>query len=133
MNDISITNNSFLRQYETTVAQSLAKIEYAAQERKIFLTKLVIPSEIKDPLFKEAFIRAVLEDIKEMELRVVPTSPEIASFVKKNRRYKEMLPIGIRIEYSAFYRFTQACFQAGFFMRVLEGIQNAPNHLSLFL
>lgn len=97
MNDISITNNSFLRQYETTVAQYLAKIEYAAQERKIFLTKLVIPSEIKDPLFKEAFIRAVLEDIKEMELRVVPTSPEIASFVKKNRRYKEMLPIGIRI------------------------------------
>ncbi len=97
MSEISITNNSFLRQYETTVDQSLAKIEYAAQERKIFLTKLIIPSEITDPLFKENFITAVLEDIKEMELRVVPTSPEIASFVKKNRRYKEMLPIGIRI------------------------------------
>jgi|TARA_B110000977_G_C11031729_1_gene475523 predicted GNAT family acetyltransferase len=97
MSEIAITNNSFLRQYETTVESSLAKIEYAAQERKIFLTKLIIPSEITQPGFKEAFIIAVLEDIKEQELRVVPTSPEIASFLKKNRKYKDMLPVGIRI------------------------------------
>ncbi|MDA9888959.1 N-acetyltransferase, partial [Flavobacteriaceae bacterium] len=69
MSEITITNNSFLRQYETTVASSLAKIEYAAQERKIFLTKLIIPSEITQPGFKEDFIIAVLEDIKEQELR----------------------------------------------------------------
>lgn len=97
MSEITITNNSFLRQYEATVASALAKIEYAAQERKIFLTKLIIPAEITEPGFKEDFIIAVLEDIKEQELRVVPTSPEIASFVRKNRRYKEMLPVGIRI------------------------------------
>jgi len=97
MSEISITNNSFLRQYETTVDNVLAKIEYAAQERKIFLTKLIIPTEIAQEGFKEAFIVAVLEDIKEKELRVVPTSPEIANFVRKNRQYKEMLPVGIRI------------------------------------
>ena len=97
MSEISITNNSFLRQYETTVEDSLAIIEYAAQERKIFLTKLIIPSEITAAGFKDAFIVAVLEDIKDQELRVVPTSPEIAGFVRKNRRYKEMLPVGIRI------------------------------------
>jgi len=28
---------------------------------------------------------------------VVPTSPEIAGFLKKNRKYKDMLPVGIRI------------------------------------
>jgi len=67
MSEITITNNSFLRQYETTVASSLAKIEYAAQERKIFLTKLIIPSEITQPGFKEDFIIAVLEDFKEQE------------------------------------------------------------------
>ncbi|MDX1327232.1 MAG: N-acetyltransferase, partial [Arenibacter sp.] len=33
----------------------------------------------------------------EQNLRVVPTSPEIASFLKKNRQYHEMLPVGIRI------------------------------------
>jgi len=97
MSKITITNNSFLRQYEATVASALAKIEYAAQERKIFLTKLIIPAEITEPGFKDDFIMAVLEDIKDQELRVVPTSPEIASFVRKNRRYKEMLPVGIRI------------------------------------
>jgi len=97
MSVISISNNSFLRQYETTVDNCLAKIEYAEQERKIFLTKLIVPSEISAAGFKESFIIAVLEDIREKELRVVPTSPEIASFVKKNRKYKEMLPVGIRI------------------------------------
>ncbi len=97
MSEISITNNSFLRQYETTVDNVLAKIEYAVQEKKIFLTKLIIPIEVTQEGFKEAFIVAVLEDIKEKELRVVPTSPEIASFVRKNRQYKEMLPVGIRI------------------------------------
>lgn len=97
MSEIKINNNYFLRQYETTVNDVLAKIEYAAQEKKIFLTKLIIPSEITQENFKDAFIIAVLEDIKEQELRVVPTSPEIAGFVRKNRQYKEMLPIGIRI------------------------------------
>jgi hypothetical protein len=27
----------------------------------------------------------------------VPTSPEIAKFVRGNRKYKRMLPVGIRI------------------------------------
>lgn len=97
MNNLTITDNTFLRQYETTVNNSLAKIEYSAQERKIFLTKLIIPTEITSKKFKDEFIVAVLEDIKDKNLRVVPTSPEIASFVKLNRRYKEMLPVGIRI------------------------------------
>jgi hypothetical protein len=35
--------------------------------------------------------------IQEQNLRVVPTSPQIAGFLRKNRQYKEMLPVGIRI------------------------------------
>ena len=43
MNPVELQNNEFLRQFETSVNGSLARIEYAEQERKIFLTKLVIP------------------------------------------------------------------------------------------
>ncbi|AWX43094.1 hypothetical protein HME9304_00081 [Flagellimonas maritima] len=97
MTEMEVNDNSFLRQFETKVDGHLAKIEYSSQERKVFLTKLVIPEEITEEGFKETFIKAVLSQIQEKNLRVVPTSPHIAGFLRKNRQYKEMLPVGIRI------------------------------------
>jgi len=40
MNDYNLTNNNFLRQFETKVGGGLAIIEYSVQERKIFLSLL---------------------------------------------------------------------------------------------
>ncbi|MFM1879610.1 MAG: hypothetical protein RLZZ241_2476 [Bacteroidota bacterium] len=97
MNELDIKDNNFLRQFEVRVNGHLAKIEYAAQERKIFLTKLVVPEEITQEGFREEFIRGVLNQIQEMNLRVVPTSPQIAGFLRKHRQYRELLPVGIRI------------------------------------
>ncbi|MGB5820152.1 MAG: GNAT family N-acetyltransferase [Saonia sp.] len=97
MNEVEIKDNSFLRQFEAKIDGHLAKIEYSSQERKVFLTKLVIPEEITQESFKEDFIKGVLNHIQEKNLRVVPTSPQIAGFLRKNRQYKEMLPVGIRI------------------------------------
>ena len=97
MNAVEIKDNSFLRQFETSIEGHLAKIEYSSQERKVFLTKLVIPEAITKDDFKEDFIKSVLHHIQEKNLRVVPTSPQIAGFLRKNRQYKEMLPVGIRI------------------------------------
>ena len=97
MNELNLINNEFLRQFEVTVNETLARIEYSEQERKIFLTKLSIPEEIQDKEFEEAFIVKVLEFIQDKNLRVVPTSPKIASFVRRNRRYKELLPVGIKL------------------------------------
>ncbi|MDX1362655.1 N-acetyltransferase [Arenibacter latericius] len=97
MNEVEIKDNSFLRQFETNLNGHLAKIEYASQERKVFLTKLVIPEEINDAKFKENFIKSVLNHIQKENLRVVPTSPEITRFLRKNRQYKEMLPVGIKL------------------------------------
>ena len=77
MNDVTIKDNSFLRQFETRVNGPLAKIEYSSQERKVFLTKLVIPEEIKNEDFKEEFIKSVLHHIQGQNLRVVPTSPQM--------------------------------------------------------
>ncbi len=97
MSEVAIKDNSFLRQFETKVNGHLAKIEYSSQERKVFLTKLVIPEEIEIEGFKEEFIKSVLHHIQDQKLRVVPTSPQIAGFLRRNRQYKEMLPVGIRI------------------------------------
>ena len=92
-----LVDNDFLRQYELKIDEHLAKIEYSLQERKIFLTKLIIPEEINSEDFQNEFLATVFKDIEERNLSVVPTSPEIAKFVRKNRKYKRMLPVGVRI------------------------------------
>ena len=97
MNELTLVNNEFLRQFEIEIEQKLARIEYSEQERKIFLTKLSIPEEIQNQEFEDAFIIKVLEFIENKNLRVVPTSPKIASFVRRNRRYKKLLPVGIKL------------------------------------
>ncbi|MFZ8960365.1 MAG: N-acetyltransferase [Flavobacteriaceae bacterium] len=97
MKEITLVNNEFLRQFEVNVEDSLARIEYSEQERKIFLTKLVIPEIIDNKEFEEAFITKVLEFIEDKRLSVVPTSPKIAGFVRRNRRYKQLLPVGIKL------------------------------------
>jgi hypothetical protein len=92
-----LVDNEFLRQYELKIDDHLAKIEYSLQERKIFLTKLIIPEEINSEEFEKEFLVVVFKNIEDRNLSVVPTSPEIAKFVRKNRKYKRMLPVGVRI------------------------------------
>lgn len=92
-----LIDNAFLRQFEIKVEDQLAKIEYSLQDRKIFLTKLIVPETISDEDFTEDFLKMVLENIQERNISVVPTSPPIAKFIRRNRRYKSMLPVGVRI------------------------------------
>ena len=93
----NLIDNAFLRQYELKVGSELATLEYSQQERKIFLTKLNIPEVLKSDEFLESFLKVVLENISEKNISVVPTSPPVAKFIRGNRRYRKMLPVGIRI------------------------------------
>ena len=97
MSNFTLENNEFLRQFEVKISDSLARIEYAEQERKIFLTKIHIPDNIDNQSFEEEFIIKVLEFIESKNLRVVPTSPRIAGFVRKNKSFKHLLPVGIKL------------------------------------
>ena len=95
---MEIKNNEFSRQFETTVEGKTISVEYSLQERKLFLTRVNIPegTEIDEDTISE-FIKGILELAEEKRYRVVPTHPKIAAFFKKNPKYKEMLPPGIRI------------------------------------
>ena len=92
-----IVDNEFLRQFELKVNDDLAVVEYSQQERKIFLTKIIVPENLDKDDFRKNFLANVFDVIKERNISVVPTSPEIAKFVRSNRKYKRMLPVGIRI------------------------------------
>lgn len=95
--ELTLKDNDFLRQFEIAVDNHLATIEYSLQERKIFLTKIHIPEEITENDFQNTFIKIVFENIEERNLSVVPTCPAIAIFIRKNKQYRGLLPVGIKI------------------------------------
>ena len=97
MYNLKLENNGFLRQFEIELDGELATIEYAEQERKIFLTKITIPKKINKSEFKNWFIKQVLDYVSNKNIKVVPTSPEIARFLRKNKNYKSLLPVGIKL------------------------------------
>lgn len=93
---MEIKDNELLRQFEVSTDEGLLTIEYSLQERKIFLTKFCT-SDCEDENLQQEFIKNVLDLVEERNLRVVPTHSKIVSFFRRNRRYQEMLPPGIRI------------------------------------
>lgn len=96
--DVEITDNDFLRQFELEVGDNKARIEYVLQDRKIFLTKYDMPRDMEDQGFRDIFIKAVFEEVKTRNIRLVPTSPEVAAFLRNHRsQYKDLLPVGINL------------------------------------
>ncbi|WP_416442276.1 GNAT family N-acetyltransferase [Leeuwenhoekiella sp. A16] len=96
MTEIELTDNEFLRQFEATFDGKLAKIEYSLQDRKIFLTKIAMPEGTEEHM--NDFIITVFNEVEDRNISLVPTSPEIAKFMRSNRRkYKKLLPVGINI------------------------------------
>ena len=96
MTAIELTDNEFLRQFEATIDGKMAKIEYSLQDRKIFLTKIKMPEGTEDKM--NDFIVTVFKEVEDRNISLVPTSPEIAKFMRSNRRkYKKLLPVGINI------------------------------------
>ena len=96
MSTLNINDNNFLRQFEVNINGQLAKVEYALQERKMFLTKIILPDNTTDQC-KEEFLVEIFEIIKGRKLRMMPTSSEIKKFLKSNKEYLDLLPIGVRL------------------------------------
>lgn len=93
---MEIKDNTLLRQFEVHTPNGMAVVEYAIQERKIFLTKLHVP-EATEEHFIENFIANILEIADEKKWKVVPTHPKIVALFKKKQSFKQFLPPGIKI------------------------------------
>ena len=94
---MDIKDNTFARQFETTVVEGLVSVEYSFQEKKIFLTKINTPDSFEDEEFISNFLKNIMESAIERKLKVVPILPKIVTFFKKNPVYKDLLPPGIRL------------------------------------
>ncbi|MDP4885001.1 MAG: N-acetyltransferase [Flavobacteriaceae bacterium] len=92
-----ILDNEFLRQFECSFQEQMVVVEYALQEKKIFLTKLILPAQVPGEEWVTALISDLLEVLEERRLRVVPTCSELKMLFKKHKSFQRMLPVGIRL------------------------------------
>lgn len=94
---MEIKDNTFARQFETVTSEGMLSVEYSFQEKKIFLTKINTPENFENQSLIDTLLKNIMELSTEKKFRVVPIHPKIATFFKKNPKYKELLPPGIRI------------------------------------
>ena len=93
---MEVIDNEFSRQYQAKLNGEHAFIDYAIQERKIFLTKTLLPQSATEALVDE-FFKGAVDMIADKKYKVVPVCPVAISFFKRNKQYKEVLSAGIRI------------------------------------
>lgn len=93
---MEIKDNELLRQFEIITETGLVAIEYSIQDRKLFLTKFCPYSNENEELH-ENFIENVLNIAVERKLKVVPTHVRFVVFFRKHRKFRELLPPGIKI------------------------------------
>lgn len=93
---MEIKDNTLLRQFEISTSNGLVTIEYSLQDRKIFLTKFC-KNENEDEDLHDEFIETILQQSADRKLKVVPTHSRIVKFFRKHKKYKNLLPPGIRI------------------------------------
>ena len=94
---MEIKDNTFARQFETSVEEGLISVEYSFQEKKIFLTRINQPDGYMDEAFINDLLKNIMEIAYERKLKVVPILPKIALFFRKNTMYRDLLPPGIKI------------------------------------
>jgi hypothetical protein len=94
---MEIKDNTFARQFETTVDEGMISVEYSFQEKKIFLTRINVPDGYEDEEFISDYLKQIMEIAYERKLKVVPILPKIAKFFRKNKTYSDLLPPGIKI------------------------------------
>ncbi|KAF2513721.1 N-acetyltransferase [Flavobacterium zhairuonense] len=92
-----VKDNAFARQFETIAPEGMLTVEYSFQEKKIFLTKINTPEGFDNQVAIDNMLKSIMELNTEKKFRVVPIHPKIVTFFKKNPKYKELLPPGIRI------------------------------------
>ncbi|OYQ38028.1 N-acetyltransferase [Flavobacterium cyanobacteriorum] len=93
---MEIKDNEFSRQFETSIDGKLLSVEYSIQERKLFLTRINVPENTSEETVSE-FLTRILDTAEQKKQKVVPTHPKVTAFFRKNPKYKELLPPGIRL------------------------------------
>lgn len=96
--ELNITDNPERKRFEAVVEDQTAFIEYIKTRDKIYLTHTEVPQELSGKGVGKSLVKAVLEEVKRLELELVPLCPFVALYIKRNPEWKALVMRGINID-----------------------------------
>ena len=98
MNDVlELIDNTEKKRYEIYVGTEVPRVEYIRAQDKIYLTHTEVPPSLAGKGIGSKLIGAVLEDIKEKGLTLIPLCPFVALYLQRNPEWKKLVLKGINI------------------------------------
>lgn len=91
MADVQVVNNTETSRFEAVVEGNTAFAEYRLQPGAIVLPHTVVPPELEGRGIAGALARFAFAHARKAGLKVVPTCPYMASWVKKHPEEQDLL------------------------------------------
>lgn len=91
--DYELKDNELMGQYEIRVDGKIAKIEYKKNmQKQIFLTHTEVPKLLEGKGVGAILVKLTLEDIAAKRMKLVPTCPFVAAYIRNNPEWKVLFP-----------------------------------------
>lgn len=86
-----VVHNEAENRFEIRSGDHLAVAEYDLEDDAIVFTHTIVPEELEGRGIAKELVRTGLEHARAKKLKVVPQCAFVASFIKRNPEYKELL------------------------------------------
>lgn len=93
-----LINNEEQKRYYFDIDGLKPRIEYILTKKKIILTHTEVPKALEGKGVASALVKAVLTDVDERGLVLVPLCPFVAMYIKRHPEWKRLVMRGINIE-----------------------------------
>lgn len=91
MSEYTITNNEAEKQYEIDVNGKIAYLEYSVAGTNMILSHTEVPEELEGQGIGSQLVKHVLDDVRERELKILPTCPFVIAFLKRHADYRDLI------------------------------------------
>ena len=88
---INFTNNTERSRYELVTDGYVSYVEYMLPGKKLILTHTEVPKALEGKGIGSKLIDHVLDDAKNLGLKVIPLCPFIASYIKRHPKWNSVL------------------------------------------
>lgn len=93
-----IVDNTSRKRFEYSLGESTAFTEYIITTKgTIFLTHTEVPKKARGKGIAFEMIEEILKEVKNRELNLVPLCPMVATFIRRNPKWKTLLADGYSV------------------------------------
>ena len=85
-----LKDNTEARQYEVSVEEQIARIEYIKAQDKIYLTHTEVPLSLEGKGIGSKIVEMALKDVARQDLTLIPLCPFVAGYIKDHPEWKKI-------------------------------------------